>query len=438
MVRKNVRFRADRGSPEATAVGYAYTDSVLFSLEIKGKGPNNGDLVDLTDIFMSDLPGIQHLLRGYSFSRNKSAWTDVKAFSDNVELEVAATYASSGSDYFDTVPDSRGVSVNVHYSISKVPSNDYTPRIADERVGYFLTAVKDYSVESDTDEFIRYINRWNLQKANPEDAISPPKEPLIFWIENTVPFEYRPAIRAGILEWNKAFEAAGFADAIEVRQQPENADWDPEDINYNTFRWMTSSAGFAMGPSRVNPYTGEILDADIIFDADFLLSWRQDYETITPESIAAMTGMPLTSDGSGAQGVVLPQGGTPACQLSNGMARQLAIGSLAVGSRELPPRSEEAKEELIMQGLKWVVMHEVGHTLGLRHNFKGSALHSIEEIYDEDNGEDFVVSSSVMDYLPACMSPWRCPAGPLLHGYGWGIRHLGHSVRLHRVPRQRR
>ncbi|WP_447544665.1 hypothetical protein, partial [Neisseria gonorrhoeae] len=88
---------------------------------------------------------------------------------------------------------------------------------------------------------------------------TPPKEPIIFWIEKTVPFAYRKPIREGIEEWNKAFEKAGWLNAIEVRQQPDDADWDPEDIRYNTFRWITSDAGFAMGPSRVNPYTGQIL-----------------------------------------------------------------------------------------------------------------------------------------------------------------------------------
>ena len=97
--------------------------------------------------------------------------------------------------------------------------------------------------------------------------------PIIFWIEKTVPYKYREPIRDGILEWNKAFEKAGFSNAIEVRQQPDDADWDPEDINYNTFRWITANAGFAMGPSRVNPMTGQILDADIIFDADFIECW---------------------------------------------------------------------------------------------------------------------------------------------------------------------
>ena len=112
----------------------------------------------------------------------------------------------------------------------------------------------------------------------------------MFYIEKTVPFKYRKAIYDGIYEWNKAFEKAGFVNAIEVHQQLDNDDRDPEDIRYNFFRWITSNAGFAMGPSRVNPYTGQILDADIIFDADFLTSWKEEYETFTAATIAEMTG----------------------------------------------------------------------------------------------------------------------------------------------------
>ena len=108
--------------------------------------------------------------------------------------------------------------------------------MADDRVGYFMTVLKDYSSSRDRDHFLRYINRWNLQKADPSAEKSVPKKPIIFWIEKTVPFKYRKPIYDGISEWNKAFEKAGFINAIEVRQQPDDATWDPEDINYNTFQ----------------------------------------------------------------------------------------------------------------------------------------------------------------------------------------------------------
>ena len=178
---------------------------------------------------------------------------------------------------------------------------------------------------------MRYINRWDLQKADPSAELSPPKKPIVFWIEKTVPFKYRKPIREGILEWNKAFEKAGFVNAIEVRQQPDNADWDPEDINYNTFRWITAGAGFAMGPCRVNPMTGQILDADIIFDADFLQFWKQEYENFTPAEHRRHDRRPARPEG-------LRRARWPACrahlrhsymcrcELHHGMARELALG----------------------------------------------------------------------------------------------------------------
>ena len=189
---------------------------------------------------MGDLPQISSFLPGFSFSESKSVWARIKGFKDNMELEVAATYASSGSQDIDSVADSRGATINVHYSISLLPNTGYQPRLADDRVGYFLTVVKDYSRKGADDRFVRYINRWDLRKADPSAEMSPPTKPIIFWLEKTIPFVYRKPIRDGILEWNKAFEKAGFANAIEVRQQPDNANWDPEDINYNTFRWITA------------------------------------------------------------------------------------------------------------------------------------------------------------------------------------------------------
>jgi hypothetical protein len=411
VVRKNVRFKASQGTPEATAVSNAYTDSVLFSLPATMKGPKGGDLIDLTPIFMSDLPQIGQTLPGFAFSQQKSTWAKVKAFPNNVELEVAATYASGGNIEIDTVPDSRGVTINVHYSISKIPSTGYQPRLADDRVGYFLTVVKDFSNKSDREQFVRYINRWDLRKADATAEVSPPVKPVKFWIEKTVPFKYRKAIYDGIYEWNKGFEKAGFANAIIVDQQPDDATWDPEDVNYNTFRWITASAGFAMGPSRVNPYTGQILDADIIFDADFLTFWKQEYETLTPQAIAEMTNGELPNADKAAKMFSRPLGDHHECRLSHGMSRQFAFGAAAISGMFAadPKVAAEQQEKLIMQGLKEVTMHEVGHTLGLRHNFKASKMLSLKEMQETDKTKDTGLVASVMDYSPANVVPkdWK-------------------------------
>ena len=405
LVRKNVRFRANRGFPEYAAVQNAYTDSVLFSLRILGKGPKGGDLVDLTPVFMSDLPQIAQRLPGFSFSPDRSTWASIKAFPRNVELQVAATYASSGRLELETVPDSRGVTVNVHYSISQLQPTGYSPRLADDRVGYFLTVVKDFSKESERDQFVRYINRWHLEK--PPGAKDPPfapKQSIIFYIEKTVPYQYRGVVREAIEEWNKAFARAGWQNAIEVRQQKETDDWDPEDVNYNTFRWITSNAGFAMGPSRVNPYTGQILDADIIFDADFLQYWKDEFETFTPHAGGTGESRDFWQQPSAAASA-WDLSRYPACQLAHGMACQLALGHAAIHTRLSGPEAAKAQEKMIRQGLKEVVMHEVGHTLGLRHNFKGSGYLSIRELNDAAKTREAGMVASIMDYTPANVVP---------------------------------
>ncbi len=408
IIRRNVRFTANAGSPEEKAVKLAYTDSVLYSLPTVTTGPNGGTVIDLAQVFMSDLPQLGQRLPGFSFASNKSNFSAVKGFAENMEIQVAATYASSGFFSLDSVPDSRGATINIHYSISTLPQTGYRARLADDRVGYFLTVLKDYSQKGDEDRFVRYINRWDLQKADSSADISPPKKPIVFWIEKTVPYKYRASVRDGIMEWNKAFEKAGFVNAIEVRQQPDSADWDPEDLNYNTFRWITASAGFAMAAWRTNPTTGQILDSDIIFDADWMQIWKNEYERFTPETIAAMTGGPLDLESYEAQlRKSLHDHTTPHClhcMFGASRSRDLAFGSVALAAKEAV-NSEAEREKLILQGLKEVTMHEVGHTLGLRHNFKASAMYSLDDANNPEKTKDTGLTSSVMDYTPANIAP---------------------------------
>lgn len=417
IVRRNLRFRADKGTPQAESVRTAYNDSVIFSLPISATVPGGGYMVDLSPVFKSDLPEIGDFLKGFTFSRDKSTWASVKGFKKNIEIEVAATYASSNSEVYDSVADSRGVTLNVHYSISKLPSTGYLARLADDRVGYFMTVIKDYSKTNGNDRFVRYINRWNLMKADPSAKVSPPRKPIIFWIEKTVPYKYRQAVREGILEWNKAFEAVGICDAIEVRQQPEDADWDPEDINYNTFRWITSSAAMAMGPSRVNPINGEILDADIIFDADFLEFWQDEYNFL---GIGGEPAEPEENDDETEMrfGRLAPDNDyfhqdfyRIESDFAQHMSRQFAFGSIAtraMASRAAEGRSKQWKEKLEriqLEAVRSTVTHEVGHTLGLRHNFKGSTYLTFKELDDPEREDQGCISGSIMDYLPINVAP---------------------------------
>ena len=415
IVSRNVRFTAAAGSPEENAVRLAYHDSVLFSLPIVTMSPAGGVIVDLTPVFMGDLPQLGQLLPGFFFAPDKSTWSKVKSLRDNVELEVAATYASGGGQEIDTVADSRGLPITVHYSISRLPQTGYQPRLADDRVGYFVTALKDFSRNGELDRFVRYVNRWDLQKIDAAAEVSMPRKPIVFWLEKTIPFKYRKPISDGILEWNLAFEKAGFYNAVEVRQQPDNADWDPEDINYNTFRWITSGTAFAIGPSRVNPLTGQILDADILFDADWIQAWREDYENLTVAGVAAMTGGPLDLLSYEQEQARRPEGshfhcGPHCCDLHSGLARQMALGSAVFQIRH-GQEGQAMEEKMIMQAIKEVTMHEVGHTLGLRHNFKSSTSLTLEEANNPEITKTVGLTASVMDYAPANIVPQGVPQG---------------------------
>ncbi len=426
VIRRNVHFTAKPGTPAARAVETTYHDSVLLALRIvavhSGRG---GVLVNFNDVFLTDFAG----LNLGPFDANRSSWHKVKAFPRNVELEVAATFGGGrGGD--DSVIDPRGRTVVIHYGLCQLPDGGYQPRVADDRVGHFLTVVKDFSSDSQDTAFVRYVNRWRLERAEPFDSkhpnkLSPPKKKIVFWIEKSVPDEYRAAVREGILEWNKAFEKVGFRDAIEVRQQ-ENEEFDPEDINYNTFRWITTDLGFAMGPSRANPLTGEILDADIIFDASMVRFWRQEAQTFQggapPASLirAARQGWGLTPPLPGLPAVGwddrpraeqarlrarLLASRHGACQCGAHMRYELGMAAMTFAARGLLKPGEKVPEDLVNQAIKSVVMHEVGHTLGLRHNFKASAMLKNEELHDTTITRKRGLIGSVMDYAPINLAP---------------------------------
>ncbi len=413
VLRRNFRYKAAPGSPEAKAVEFAYSDSVVYALPILATGPGGGLLVDMTQVFMNDDLGIgRGLGLGFRLATDRSTWGKVKAFPNNVELELAAVYAGAGIGGPATVPDAKGVQVGVHYSISPLPaSGAYKPRVADDRVGYFLTAVKDFSNRNDDEHFIRYINRWDLKKKDASLDVSTPEKPIEFYIEKTVPVFLRPTVEAGILEWNKAYAKLGFSNAVRVQHEEEfeasaGVEIDPEDVRYNFFRWITADAGFAMGPSRVDPRTGQILDADIIFDAGFLDSWKSQYETFTAQTAAQLqpnaTPFDLESVGSHKHRLN--------CSLCRDMQHQMGFAAATFLGHGIS-LDGKLPDEFVHQGLKEVVMHEVGHTLGLRHNFKASAWKTLEEMNDPAKSRTEPTVGSVMDYTPPNIVPKGTPQG---------------------------
>lgn len=387
LVRKNVRFRADKGSPIGEAVNLGYSDSVLFALKLESVHPQKKSLlVNISPVFISDLLPLAGNLGGARFDKARSTWGAIKAFPKNVELRVNAVYSGGGSR--ETVPDSRGMQVAVHYSLAQLPNNNYQPRLADDRMGHFMTTVKDYSLQTSDEPFIRYVNRWHLEKADKDAKLSPPKEPIIFYIEKTVPHRFRPYVRQGILEWNKAFEKAGFIDAIEARIQQDHEDWDPEDARYNTIRWIVG-ASFAIGPSRVNPLTGQILDADILVGESWIRYWQREWTTFFDE-LEHEREHPIDHDSRFH------------CQMATGLARQMGFMASVLQARGVMDDGGELPEEFIGQALKALIMHEVGHTLGIRHNFKASTIHTLDEL---NKKKDQALVGSVMEYDAVNIAP---------------------------------
>jgi hypothetical protein len=444
VVQRNVRYRANPGTPESTAIKFAYSDSILYALPIITATPTGGSLVDLSRIFFSDDQHVgQAIGPGFFFAQDRSTFGKIKGFEHNMELEVAAVY--SGGMPIETVTDSRGLQVTIHYSVSELPSNGYRPRKADDRVGYFLTVLKDFSDKQDDQQFVRYINRWDLRKKDPAASLSPPEKRIEFYIEKTVPVHLRPVVRSGILEWNKAFEKLGYDNAIVVHDQADDdTDHDPEDVRYNFFRWITAEANFAMGPSRVNPITGQILDADIIFDAGFLQHWSTEWEFLGPPQMAALMGGEGTElshirhgklnplhlkDGLETSAKSAPHFHLPGseCTLCTGMKQQMAFAGALLYNRGETDNTGKLPEAFVKQALKEVVMHEVGHTLGLRHNFKASAWKSLAEISDPAKANEATVAS-VMDYTPTNIAPKGQPQGayytPTIGPYDyWAIEY---------------
>ena len=456
----NINFRTSRGDPQAGSVERGFSESVLYSLPLKSIHPQRQTLlIDLGDLLMSeqrDLPGLKSFLpmilgAPYSIDADKSYFQEIKAFPLNVEIASVYGFSSendSSVNYLPSVPDSRAFNLRIHYSFSEVPlNNGYRPRLADERVGYFLTAYKDFSDNSSREPFVRYVNRWHLQKQIPTAPLSPPVQPIVFWIENNVPLEYRNAIREGILMWNKAFEKAGFTEAIQVKQMPDNAKWDPADVRYNTIRWSSSfEPEFAgLGPSRTNPLTGEILDADILLDANIVRQIKQGYRSLVEQnrSVArsfqggngantnpcqfgmysrylkllengnSETGNKENSPGGIADDLpslverYQEQKRSPLSRLMSDSdlcfglesSQQFAMGAMSMSLLGSTPNSSQI-ENFVNQYIRFLTAHEVGHTLGLRHNFHGSTMLQPEDLNNIQLTRTQGLVASVMDYVP--------------------------------------
>lgn len=473
----NTYIRSDPGSPISRSVGRSFSDSPLEALKIIATHADRKSvLIDLTPLFLADLPGLKPLISAvlespYSIDPKRTYFSAVKNFPKNVELESVYGYAGNGDDssipsFMNTLPDSRAFDLRVRYSLSALPEkNGYRPRMADDRIGYFLTAFQNFGSSIPQKPFIRYINRWHLEKADPTAQLSPPVKPITFWLENTIPLEYRDAVRDGVLMWNEAYEKIGFKNAIEVKQMPNNADWDPADSRYNTIRWFTSTDAFyAMGPSRTNPLTGEILDADVIIDANFVRSLKQEFRTVIESNqsrnlplVSAIAGensfcadqVTIGKDFKPVQKKAMPRlrfssNNLNLQDLCQGMAmmQQFSTGQMALSLMQNVLPSDDAMKDYVNEFLRELLAHEVGHTLGLRHNFHGSTMLKSDELNNTEITHKKGLVGSVMDYNAVNLAPQGVKQGDYYtHKVGpydeWAIAY-GYSISPNPNPGQER
>jgi hypothetical protein len=417
LVKRAHRFTADPGSAEAEALALSIGDSVLQSAPVLTTRPDGAVVFDTYDWFVSDLSNVDRALRtGLSFSsgqgfgaatldRSRSWLAEVKAFPQNVEIRAKLTYTPNEPSKLTSLADTRFLPLSLHYSFAEPPATPMEPRLADDRVGSILSVRKDFSRIDDT-PFMRYANRWRLEPGEKVGDLWRPKRPIVYYVDRTVPAKWRPWIKEGIEAWNRAFEAAGFKDAVRAEDLP--ADADPADLRIHTVRWITSDQPQfgAVGPSIVDPRTGEILDADILMESDTVMSYRRVWKMMASPAARLKSGLGSKASAGAAAD-------TESADFADSLAAQQMMLHLLLAAEGQVPPGEPTPDDFTGAGIRWVTMHEVGHTLGLDHNFLASAATPFARLHDPAWTREHGIAASVMDYTPMNFPPLGQPLGEL-------------------------
>ena len=324
------------------------------------------------------------------FDADKSQILALRSYPLNTDIEVEYVFHNPKPLVYgsDAVTDPRNISVKAMHSLIEMPDNDYQPRMADARLGSFNQRITDLT-STKSAPYRDVINRWHLVKQDPDAAVSDPVEPITWWIENTTPVEWRPLIEAAALEWNKAFEKAGFSNAVAVKTQPDDADWDAGDLRYNVLRWTSSPnppfGGY--GPSFANPRTGQLLGADIMLEYSFLNRSTLARELIQGES-------------AGQHPLLWPELHT--CAINNVLGMGTAFAASAI---DMAGGDAAIEEQLRRDRMYYLILHEIGHTLGMNHNMKATQILDREQIQNPDVLQSGILAGSVMDYPAVNYAP---------------------------------
>ncbi len=440
LVEPNLLVRTDGDEQAKASIEQLYTGRVIVATPIVTMAPGDKPVIDIGSLCTAQASKFfgPSVFGAYGPSVGKlnsslATLTKAKAFPDNVIFEYEA-------------PRADGRFIRLTYSFGKLEGTPgYKPRKADPRVGYFYNWHQDYARTATQDVTDRYITRWNLEKADSSLSMSPPKQPIVWYIEHTTPVRFRRYVREGILLWNEAFEEIGIVNAVEVYQQDAGTgahmDKDPEDARYNFFRWNASDQGYAIGPSRTNPLTGEILDADVVWHQGLTRGLRNMLESLSedlteqafsPETLAWLDEYPdwdprvrLASPAKRQQllrrrDVAAQRAATEdlasethpwthgindptntACRIGRMMSMEFSLVDTAMLAGMLDTNTEDLldglPEEYIGPMIRYISCHEVGHCMGLQHNMAASSIRSLEEI--NSAGYEGPTVGSVMDYV---------------------------------------
>ncbi len=408
LIAKNTAFFAQAGTPQAQFVAESFSDSLLASAPVVAAPDpaTQAVLIEAQALLMTDVPGYLTRLEAayrmpFALDSRNSSFVALRNSAQLTGLEVQAHFSVPKLSAPpltpspiptppppQATPDPRSLFVHFDYSFALLPE-PMAARVADERVGYFTVGRVDYTDDTTVKPRRHVIKRWRLEKQDPTAANSPVKTPVVFWLDKNIPEKYRQAVREGVLAWNLAFEKIGLQGALQVQQQTLGDEPTAMGARHAMVHWFSGAdVGFAIGPSQADPRTGEILRADIGMSDVFARSARrtlvEDWETPAQR--------PQAHDGLAAQQ-------EPFCHYAHAGAHELHFANDWMDSLGLPLDSPEA-EKLAQQYVKAVIMHEVGHTLGLRHNFRASTAYSLTQLQDPRFTREHGLSSSVMDYLP--------------------------------------
>lgn len=426
LIAKNYRVRAPAGTPLARAVSESYSDSLLAAAPVASAphAERKSFLVDLAALLGGDIAGALTALdsayrMSYAHDRANSMIERVRADDKGTSVTMKMHFSvprmptppvmvpgapppppGTTPRPPQVVPDARSLFLSYAYTLMPLPAEPMRPRKADERVGHFTDAFLDLGNDLGLDSRTHYVNRWRLEKKDPAAAVSEPTEPITVIMDRNIPEKYRAPVRAGILEWNRAFERAGFKDAVVVQQQAEDADWtSTEHGRHLAVRWfmMEGPGAVAVGPSQSDPRSGEILRGAAIIPE----SWARIGRTSVAETLPKPTA---------AESLEQLLDAKRSCTYAYDALEQLNFGLELLAERGLMDPNGPEAEKFIASELTAVTLHEVGHALGLRHNFKASTGVKLEQLRDATFVRERGTSNSVMDYNALNLPLEREPA----------------------------